>query len=144
MLISSPSSLLMQRETLAHFPAAVPGFVQLRRVSLTGAFETCLMFRTGLRRGVLLYAVDTARFHYVSLALVDGALDLKAFPTYEINTAEGAGDASSASSSAVEATAEGDKESSSDSYSDNEWHTVCVAIDQARIEMHIDDHDYFR
>ncbi len=71
------ASFHLQREPLAHFPAAVPGYAQLRRLTLTGAFEVTFMFRTGQKRGVLLYAVDTNRFHYVSLALYDGALDLK-------------------------------------------------------------------
>ena len=42
-----------------------------------GSFEISFMFRTGQRRSVLMYAADTARFHYISLSLFDGALHLK-------------------------------------------------------------------
>ena len=105
---------------MAHFPAATPGFAQLRRLSLQGTFELRFMFRTGQRRGVLVYALDTSGFYYVSLALRDGQLDLRVFPDYEIVTAV------------------------DNTYNDNEWHTVTVTVTNTEIQMHVDDHEYFR
>ncbi len=122
---------------MAYFPPATPGFVQLKNLSLMGSFEISFMFRTGQRRSVLMYAVDTGRFHYISLSLFDGALHLKVFLSHEINTDDAAGGAGAGASA-------GSAGGKAETYNDNEWHTVSVAVTKTYIEMHIDDHAYFR
>ena len=29
-------------------------------------------------------------------------------------------------------------------YNDNEWHTVTIVVTETMIQLHIDDHDYFK
>lgn len=134
----SQLSICSQAETLANFPAAVPGFLQLRPLQLTGSLEVSFMFRTGQSRALLLYVVDPNRFYYVSLCLVDGALVLRVFPNYEIDT--------SLRSGGPGGPGDGDKADSSPEggYNDNEWHTVSVFVSETDIQLHVDDHDYFR
>jgi hypothetical protein len=117
----------VQPERLVTFPAASPGFVHLESAeALPGNLELSFLFKTGGLRGMLFYLQDANEFYYISLSLVKGgAIELRVFPQYEINTSTGEGGKSTV-------------------YNDNKWHTVTVVITQSMIQLHTDDHDYFK
>jgi hypothetical protein len=132
---------LCQAEPLVTFPVASPGFVQLQDAvfasddgngngnggsSHSAHLELSLMFRTGHKRGLLLYMADVPnRYYFLSLAMVDGGLELRVFPEYEVNTARVAAAVSKPAT-----------------YNDNRWHTVSVYITETRIQFHVDDNEY--
>ncbi len=111
---------------MATFPAATPGYVQLKPRRLSGSLELSFMFKTGQKRGLLLYGIDSSEYYYVSLSLVDGALELRIFPDVEISSAAGEGVIKAAL------------------FNDNEWHTVSLFIAPTNIQLHVDDHNYYR
>ncbi len=126
----------LEAERMVTFPEAGAGYVQVQyhRDEEGGAdgsdagssgIELTFMFRTGQRRALLAYLQDTNLMYFVSLSLVEGgALELRVFPQYEINTSVGESGKSTA-------------------YNDNEWHAVSIVVKQNMIQLHVDDHDYF-
>ncbi len=112
-------------EPQAYFPVATPGYMKLDPIKLDGAFELSFMFKTGQRRGLLAYFLEiSGGFFYVSLSLLDGSLELRVFPEYEIRSAKAA--------------------NKPKFYNDNKWHAVTLLITEADIQLHVDDHDYFQ
>ena len=119
-----------QQETLATFSSANPGYVQLQDQDLFARFEMRFMFKTGKGRGLLFYASDTPdAMYFVSLSLLDGSLELRVFPNYELSTSPAK---------------RGAKPGSGVRYDDDEWHTVTVDISNNTISMHVDDYDHVR
>ena len=99
--------------------------MQIGPVNVEDRIDISFMFKTGQNRGLLLYMSDTpGKFYYISLAIFDGALELKVFPQYEISTAE-----------------VGEKPVL---YNDNLWHTATISITRDNIMLHTDDHNLFQ
>ena len=65
----------------------------------------------------------------------------KVFPIHEINTSA----TSHSSSTGETVTGEGGGGGGTgEIYSDNNWHAVSVSVTKTYIEMHVDDHRYYR
>lgn len=63
---------------MANFPLDKPGFIQLTTENLLqGTLEVTFMFKTAQKRGILLYMTDADQFYYVTLSMLDGALELR-------------------------------------------------------------------
>lgn len=111
---------------LATFPAANPGYMQLNSLDLQDRIEISFMFRTGQSRALLLYMHDTPNnFYYVSLSLMDGALQLNVFPDYTLGQPK-------------------NNDEKINLYNDSKWHAVSILIQQSVITLHIDDFTYFK
>ena len=99
--------------------------MQLNSLDLQDRIELSFMFKTSQSRAMLLYMHDTpGSFYYVSLALVDGALNLNVFPEYSLGLVK-----------------DGEKATL---YNDAKWHSVSILIQQAFISLHIDDYAHFK
>jgi hypothetical protein len=99
--------------------------MQLNSLDLDDRIELSFMFRTSQSRALLLYMHDTpGSFYYVSLSLVDGALNLNVFPDHSIGT-----------------TKSGEKHTY---YNDTKWHSVNIMVQQSSIALHIDDYEHFK
>ena len=67
-----------QVQRMANFPLASPGYIQLSTGDLLqGTLEVTFLFKTAQKRGILLYMADFEQFYYVSLSMLDGALELR-------------------------------------------------------------------
>ena len=97
--------------------------MQLRHLELQDEIEISFMFRTSSRQALLLYMHDSPNsYYYVSLALVDGMLDLSVYPDISIGLSRN-----------------GDK---TVMYNDTKWHSVSILVTQDKVNLHIDDYYY--
>uniref|UniRef100_A0A0K2UE20 Laminin subunit alphalike [Acyrthosiphon pisum] n=1 Tax=Lepeophtheirus salmonis TaxID=72036 RepID=A0A0K2UE20_LEPSM len=109
---------------VASFLSSNPGYMQLKEMTLQDRIHVSFMFRTNQAKGLLLYMQDVDMFYYVSLSFSEGALSLRVFPRFEIETSD-----------------KGSRKPIS--YDDNEWHTVYISVMKTGIIMHIDDYEVF-
>ena len=112
---------------LVTFPAANPGYMQLSSLDLNDRIEISFMFRTSQSRALLMYMHDTpGSMYYVSLALMNGLLNLNVSPTHSLGLEKDNGDKNTVT------------------YNDAKWHSVSILIMSDQISLHIDDNANFK